>query len=168
MKVLYYIASVVFVISAFAFLISVCAVISSAWGKRCTQKGEATLLGVRETHGKEYDWWFEIAYTIDGVERRGSVNQVNTDGVTIKTPVGTRLPIWYDPKDPDRIIIAEDPVNRKKRELLEAHPEALFPLDARFLRGGCLCPSPHGGTGQFAPEHDHHRSVQPGVFGAGG
>ena len=113
MRVLYYIASVVFVISAFAFLISVCAVISSAWGKRCTQKGEATLLGVRETHGKEYDWWFEIAYTIDGVERRGSVNQVNTDGVTIKTPVGTRLPIWYDPKDPDRIIIAEDPVNRK-------------------------------------------------------
>lgn len=113
MTVLFYIACAAFAISGFIFLISVYAVISTKQGKRCTQKGEATLLGVGETRGKDYDWWFEISYTVDSVAYKVNVNHENTEGISIKTPVGTRLPIWYDPKKPDRVIIAEDPTMGK-------------------------------------------------------
>lgn len=116
MTVLYYIASSVFALSAFIFLVSVCAVISTRPGKRCTQKGEATLLRVVEPRGKDEDLCYEIAYSVDGAAYKRKVSQDNTEGITPKTPVGSRVPIYYDPEKPTYVIITEDPTMRKKVE----------------------------------------------------
>lgn len=116
MKILFYIAVVLFCICACFFFTSICAIIGIRKRKWCMQKGEATLLRVVEPRGKDEDLWFEIAYTVDGVAYKAGVNRENTEGVSIKTPVGTRLPIWYDPDNPERVIITEEPTMGKTVE----------------------------------------------------
>ena len=116
MTVLFYIACSVFAISAFICLISVYAVISTGRGKRCTQKGDATLLRVVETRGKDADLWYEIAYSVGGVDYTAKVSLENVEGITPKTPVGSRVPIYYDPEKPTYVIITEDPTMRKTVE----------------------------------------------------
>lgn len=116
MKILFYIVVVLFCFCVLFFLTSICAVIGIRKRKKFTQKGEATLLRVVEPRGKDEDWWFAIAYTVDGVAHKVGVNLENTEGISAKTPAGTRLPIWYDPDHPERVIITEDPTMRKTME----------------------------------------------------
>ena len=116
MTVLFYIACSVFAISAFICLISICAIIGIRKEKRCTRKGDATLLRVVETRGKDADLWYEIAYSVDGVDYTAKVSLENVEGITPKTPVGSRVPIYYDPEKPTYVIITEDPTMRKTVE----------------------------------------------------
>ncbi len=116
MKVLYYIAVAICALSLLRFLGSIFAVISYRIGNHCTQKGTATLLQVKEKTGRSAGQWFEIAYTVDGVEHKAMVPVENVDGFHFKTPVGNQLPLWYDPEDPERFIITEDPTMRKDLE----------------------------------------------------
>lgn len=116
MKILFYIAVVLFSICAVFFFTSICAIIGIKKRKKYTQKGEATLLRVGQTHGRDADWWYEISYTVDGVAHEVNVGHEYAEGVSIKTPAGTRLPIWYDPDNPGQVIITEDPTMRKTVE----------------------------------------------------
>lgn len=115
MTILFFIALVPFCFCVLFFLTSICAIIGIKKRKKYS-KGEATLLRVVEPRGKDEDLWYEIAYTVDGVAYKAGVNLENVEGVTVKTPAGTRVPICYDPKKPDRVIIAEDPTMRKTVE----------------------------------------------------
>lgn len=169
MKILFYIAAVPFCICAFIFLISIYAIIDTRRGKRCTQKGEATLLRVVEPRGKDADLCYEIAYSVDGVAYKAKVSLYNTEGITPKTPVGSQVPIWYDPDHPGAVIITEDPTMRKtveswkrtrKRSLigmliLLAILVPTFPKDEEGLPRNVTT------IGQFSPELSALAEKQP-------
>ena len=105
MKILFYIAVVLFCVCACFFFTSICAIIGIKKREWCAQKGEATLLRVVEPRGKDEDYWFEIAYSVEGVAYKARVNPEDVEDVTVKTPVGTRVPICYDPQKPERVTI---------------------------------------------------------------
>ena len=115
MKILFYIALLSFCFCALFFFTSLFANVGIKKQKNY-RKGDATLLRVVETRGKDADLWYEIAYSVDGVAYKSRVNLENVEGVTPKTPVGTRVPIYYDPEKPKCVIITEDPTMRKTVE----------------------------------------------------
>lgn len=115
MKILFYIASFSFCFCALFFFTSLFANVGIKKQKNY-RKGEATLLRVVETRGKDADLWYEIAYSVDGVDYKAKVSLENVEGVTPKTPVGSQVPIYYDPEKPKCVIITEDPTMRKTVE----------------------------------------------------
>ena len=104
MRIIFYISAFVFAISAGFFLASFFVTISARRGKKCTQKGTATLIQVTEANKRDAAQWFEIEYTCEGISHK-----TYAEGVSTETPAGTQVPIWYDPDDPEQVIIAEDP-----------------------------------------------------------
>lgn len=98
------------------FLISFFAAISTRRGKKCTQKGTASLIQATEANKRDAARWFEIAYTCDGIAYKVMVGKKYVEGVSTETPAGTQVPIWYDPDKPERVIIAEGPTMRKTVE----------------------------------------------------
>lgn len=80
------------------------------------KKGEATLLRVVEPHRKDDELRYEITYTVDGVAYKSGVTPGNTEGITPKTPVGSQVPICYDPEKPEWVIISEEPTMPKTTE----------------------------------------------------
>ena len=115
MKILFYIATAAFCFCALFFLTSFFAVMGTK-NRKTYKKGEATLLRVVEPRGKGEDLCYEIAYSVDGVACNAKVSLDNTEGITPKTPVGSQVPIWYDPEKPERVIISDDPTMRKTVE----------------------------------------------------
>lgn len=115
MKILFYIASFPFCFCALFFFTSLFANVGIKKQKNY-RKGEATLLRVVEPRGKDEDLCYEIAYSVDGVDYTAKVSLENVEGITPKTPVGSQVPIWYDPDHPGAVIIAEDPTMRKTVE----------------------------------------------------
>ena len=113
-NILFYIAAFVFLVSAIFFLAGCAVIISNRRGKKYTQKGTATLIQVTKANARDGEQWFEIAYRCNGAGYQVRVPQkhVGEDFSTITLP-GTRLPIWYDPKNPERVIIAEAPSMKK-------------------------------------------------------
>ena len=109
-NILLCIAGFVFIISAVIFLISVFAPMCARSGKSCTQKGAATLIRVTEPNGRGGSRCFEIAYTCDGINHQVMVPQRDVEaGIPLNAQTGMQLPIWYDPKEPERVIISEEP-----------------------------------------------------------
>ena len=115
MKILFYIATAAFCFCALFFLTSFFAVMGTK-NQKTYKKGEATLLRVVEPRGKDEDLCYEIAYSVDGVAYKAKVSLDNTEGITPKTPVGSQVPIWYDPDHPGAVIITEDPTMGKTVE----------------------------------------------------
>ena len=113
-RILLYVAEAVFVISTFIFLTSLYALACARTGKKCTQKGTATLIQVSKCNWRDAAQHFEIEYNRDGTTHRTRVpEEYAEEGKFLHAPPGTQLPIWYDPKKPDRIVIAEDPSMQK-------------------------------------------------------
>ncbi|MGM9604544.1 MAG: DUF3592 domain-containing protein [Faecousia sp.] len=106
-KIIFYTAAFVFIISAGFFLTSFFGALGA--GKKCTQKGTATLIQVTKPDKRNASPWYEIEYTCDGILHKFMVGQAYVEGVSTEIPAGTRVPIWYDPHKPERVIIAEDP-----------------------------------------------------------
>ena len=50
-----------------------------------------------------------IEYTVDGVRLTVPVTDGGVKGIDIRTPLGTEVPIWYDPQNPRHVIISEEP-----------------------------------------------------------
>lgn len=109
MSIVFYIAVFIFGITAAFFLTSFFVAGCTRKAKKCTQKGTATLVRVTKADGRDASQWFEIAYTCDGTDYTVMVAQKHAEGISTETPAGTQVPIWYDPKKPERVIIAEDP-----------------------------------------------------------
>lgn len=159
--VLFCITGILFSIGAVFFLTSIFATLGIKKQKDY-RKGEATLLRVGETRGKDADLWYEIAYSVDGVAYKSRVILGNVEGVTPKTPVGTRVPIYYDPEKPKCVIITEDPTMRKTVESWKRTRKRSFIWMLIFLVILVLTfPRDEGGTdlprnvttiGQFSPE----------------
>ena len=113
-NILLYISLPVFVISMFLFMTGVFALACARTGKKCTQKGTATLIQVIKCNRRDAAQSFEIAYTCDGTDHRIMVpEEYVEEGKFHNAPPGTQLPIWYDPKKPDRLVIAEEPSMQK-------------------------------------------------------
>lgn len=108
MKIILYIAAVVFAISAGFFFASFFGAIGARRWKKSAQKSTATLIQVTKSYKRGASQWYEIEYTCDGILHTVMVAQKYVEGVSTETPAGTRVPIWYDPKKPERVIIAED------------------------------------------------------------
>lgn len=102
------IAAVVFAISAGFFFASFFGAIGARRWKKYAQKSTATLIQVTKSYKRGASQWYEIEYTCDGILHTVMVAQKYVEGVSTETPAGTRVPIWYDPKKPERVIIAED------------------------------------------------------------
>lgn len=113
MNILLYIAAFVFIISLFAFIAASAFLLCAQRGRKRTQKGTATLLQVITGDHREGTLSYEIEYTCDGIVHKVIVDDAFAEGVPFNTPAGTRVPIWYDPKKPERVVIAEDPAMRK-------------------------------------------------------
>lgn len=88
--------------------IFVCAAVAGSAGRadRCTRRGTATLVGV--TKGRNGAQCLEIAYTCDGTEHRAVVPQKYAQGLSAAAPLGTQATVWYDPKRPQRVVVAEE------------------------------------------------------------
>ena len=113
-NILLYIAAFVFIISTFAFLTGVFVPMCSRSGKKCTQRGTATLSRATEPDQRNAPQCFEIAYSRSGTDHRVMEPQQYVEaGISLNAPVGTQLPIWYDPKKPERVIISEEPSMHK-------------------------------------------------------
>lgn len=110
-----YIATLSFFICVIFFFTSLFSAIGIKTRKHY-KKGEATLLRVVEPHRKDDELRYEITYTVDGVAYKSGVTPGNTEGITPKTPVGSQVPICYDPKKPEWVIISEDPTMPKTTE----------------------------------------------------
>ena len=108
MKIILYIAAVVFAISAGFFFASFFGAIGARRWKKYAQKSTATLIQVTKSGKRGASQWYEIEYICDGILHTVMVAQKYVEGVSTETPAGTRVPIWYDPKKPERVIIAED------------------------------------------------------------
>lgn len=108
MKIILYIAAVVFAISAGFFFASFFGAIGARRWKKYAQKSTATLIQVTKSYKRGASQWHEIEYICDGILHTVMVAQKYVEGVSTETPAGTRVPIWYDPKKPERVIIAED------------------------------------------------------------
>ena len=108
MKIILYIAAVVFAISAGFFFASFFGAIGARRWKKYAQKSTATLIQVTKSGKRGASQWYEIEYICDGIPHTVMVAQKYVEGVSTETPAGTRVPIWYDPKKPERVIIAED------------------------------------------------------------
>ena len=108
MKIILYIAAVVFAISAGFFFASFFGAIGARRWKKYAQKSTATLIQVTKSYKRGASQWYEIEYTCDGILHTVMVAQKYVEGVSTETPAGTRVPIWYDPKKPEWVIIAED------------------------------------------------------------
>lgn len=170
MKILFYIALVSFCFCALFFFTSLFANVGIKKQKNY-RKGEATLLRVVETRGKDADLWYEIAYSVDGVDYTAKVSLENVEGITPKTPVGSRVPIYYDPEKPERVIITEDPTMRKTVESWKRTRKRSFIGMLIFLAILVLTfPRDEGGTdlprnvttiGQFSPELSALAEMQP-------
>lgn len=108
MNIIFVMALVVFILAAVFFVTSFLAS-GARKGKRCSRKGTATLVDVTKGAGRDSADWFKIEYTCDGVADTCMVAQEDVEGIDCFTPTGTQVPIWYDPRKPKRVIIAEDP-----------------------------------------------------------
>ena len=106
-NIIFSISMIVFGLSAAFFLASFFAAGCTRKVKKCTQKGTATLVRVTKD-GRNASQDFEIAYTCDGTDYQVMVAQAHAEGISTLTPAGTQVPIWYDPKNPKRVVIAED------------------------------------------------------------
>ena len=116
-NLLLYIAAFVFIVSALIFLTGVLVPACGRRGKSCTRQGTATLIRVTGCGRRDASQCFEIAYTCDGTCHQVAVPQRYVEaGIPLNAPVGTQLPIWYDPKKPERVIISEEPFIHKTVE----------------------------------------------------
>lgn len=109
-KIVLYISEVIFVISAFVFLTGIYAHFCTRKGRKCTQKGTATLVQASRFNWRDASQHFEIAYSCDGKDYQVRLpEEYAEEGLIRDTSPGTQLPIWYNPEDPKQVVIAEDP-----------------------------------------------------------
>lgn len=113
LNILLYIAAFGFIISLFAFIAAPAFLLCAGRGRKCTQKGTATLIQVIKGERRDDSLSYEIEYTCDGIAHKSIVSFAFAEGVSLNTPAGTQVPIWYDPKKPERVIIGEDPAMLK-------------------------------------------------------
>ena len=109
MGILSAIAFLVFFISAVLFFAGFLGRRDAAEQEKCTEKGTATLLYVSRATADNPFSIYTVEFTVDGVLRTVSVSDEYVKGIDIHTPLGTEVPIRYEPQNPRNIIISEEP-----------------------------------------------------------
>ena len=109
MNILSAIAFLVFFISSVFFFGGFSGRRDAASRKKCTEKGTATLVYTSKSTASNPDELYTIEYTVDGVRLTVPVTDGGVKGIDIRTPLGTEVPIWYDPQNPGHVIISEEP-----------------------------------------------------------
>lgn len=75
---------------------------------RCTQYAEGTLLKIYEGKGEDAgDDSFVISYLAGDQLLKTRVNNNFTDYLTIKMPIGSKIPVWYNPNKPEECIVSD-------------------------------------------------------------
>ena len=126
MGILSIIAFLVFFVSAAFFFGSFFGRRDAAKQKKCTEKGTATLVHVRKPTADDPYETYTIEYTVNGVKQTVTLIDEWVKGIDLHTPLGTKVPIRYDPQNIRNVIISEEPfVNVSEESWLRSRKRAL-------------------------------------------
>ena len=109
MRIIFDISILLFWINVFRLIYGLWIFLNANFRKKCSVKTEATLVEMTKSSIRDAGQSFIIEYEVDGTLHKVSIPSDNVEeGISFASLPGTKLTIWYNPKNVREAIISED------------------------------------------------------------
>lgn len=111
---MHYIQALLTIIFLFSLIFCGCsflAIRGSRIGGNCTVRTEGTLTKIVEEHLQETPSCYYIEYMAGDELIKNQFPIELVEGLTLRSEIGTRVTVWFNPENPKQAVVGEDPLH---------------------------------------------------------